>query len=88
MKKKPITEAVEETPIVEENATVTEEKKNYIGTATVRVNVRAKADTDADIVKVLDAGNTIAVLENKVVKGFYPVEGGFIKKDFLNVKEA
>ena len=93
MRKKPITEVVEEKIqeelIVEETPVVKEPvKKEYIGIAQVRVNVRESADSNSNIIKVLDQGDTIKVVEKKATKGFYPVDGGFVMKEYLDIKEV
>lgn len=90
MKKKPITEVVEEQiqeEAVEETPVVEPVVKSFVGTATERVNVRSSADLASTVVKVLEKEEEISVSSKKAINGFYPVDGGFVKKEYLKVKE-
>ena len=49
------------------------------------LNVRKDAKMTADIVKVLENGAEIEILDE--LDGFYKIKGGFVKADFVKIAE-
>lgn len=49
------------------------------------LNVRKSPDTKSNIVSVLEVGKNVNILEK--LNGWYKVDNGYVKSDFINVVE-
>jgi len=84
----PVVEETEE-KIEEEEVEETEEPVIGVVVNCSRLNVRGKASTDAEVLKIIDAGAQVKIYEEESTEEFYKVLSGgivgFCMKEFIEI---